>query len=414
MSLYKGAFVLSSGALVARVFGVLALPVITRMYSTDDVGTFATFVGLTAVFLPLASLSYLYGMPVPRSPRVAICLGVLSTLAVTVSALVLCTGYLIFQLVHLSTIDAEWIFFLALALWLTVVLEVVTFWALRQKRYTSIAWMQVTKGGCTEGTKIAAGLGGLGAKALLVGHIVGLIAAILVIRRSLAHELRTWLRMPSWRRNLTFAAKRYREYPRHRMPAQLLSAYGVQAPVLLTSLFFSASWAGQLSLATMVVALPVNLLGQSMSRALYSEVSELWKVRADRHKIRPLIESAVWRLAVLVAPGAIAAYFTSGILFALLFGSEWRLAGEIVSLLSVYLFFQMIAYPLLVIFNFGEGQGELLQIHLQRAILVTVIFAGLAYLKIDYLRIIGIYGVVMSAHYIAILWRIRRKLGRLG
>lgn len=62
-------------------------------------------------------------------------------------------------------------------------------------------------------------------------------------------------------------------YPVYRLPAQFLLSLSGKMPLLYFAWKFGAGMAGQVGLATTMLSIPVTLLGSSVGKAFYAEVS---------------------------------------------------------------------------------------------------------------------------------------------
>src|SRR5690606_18420157 len=109
---------------------------------------------------------------------------------------------------------------------------------------------------------------------LLVGQAVNLSGGVGALFRAFVRDFRSNVQFVSLRRLRTVGAV-YWEFPVYRLPSQFLLQLSMQAPLLFAASFYDAETTGQLGLALMAVALPVNLLGQSMSTAYQAEASKL-------------------------------------------------------------------------------------------------------------------------------------------
>jgi O-antigen/teichoic acid export membrane protein len=278
--------------------------------------------------------------------------------------------------------------------------------ALRRKSFRSIAASQIAKASVGEGAKISLGLLWAGGAGLIVGQLLGYTVGLWFLGRftnartrlyaAFRAPLRVWITM-----------KRYRGHLLYRMPAQLFASYGVQAPVLIVSAMYGPGAAGQVALAVMSLSLPVNLIGQSLNRGLYAELASIRHERRGPMAAQKAVTYVLLRAAAVGAPSAGFLWFLAEPAFVLLFGQEWRLAGQLSSAMSVYLFFQFIAYPALVILNFSGGQAAFLQIHLQRAIIGSVLLAGGALAGFEVLATVKFFAWGLALHYavtIAVIW----------
>jgi O-antigen/teichoic acid export membrane protein len=409
-ALGRGILRMTSGAMLARLIGLFSLPVLTRIYSPEDYGLLALCMAIGLMAAPAAGLGYYLAIPIPRVEKHAFQLAAISL----ISTLVLTSFCLTFFFLIFGTRDPAWTF-VALAagsfVLAVVCTEILTMLALRRKDYGSIGASQFAKAATGEGAKVSLGLLTAGATTLIAGQLLGYVAGFWWLGRlSAARQgLKAALSAPL---RLKTTMKLYRGHLLYRMPAQLFASYGVQAPVLIVSAMYAPAAVGQVSLAIMSLSLPVNLIGQSLNRALYAELASVQHERRGSEAALAAVKYVLLRAAAIGAPCAIYLWFFAEQTFVLFFGDEWRLAGQLSSALSVYLFFQFVAYPALVILNFSGGQAAFLKIHLQRAAISTGLLVGGALAGQSVLITLQLFSWGLALHYavtIAIIWFYRFK-----
>src|SRR5690606_12612029 len=84
-----GAGSIAAGSVAAQLLGIIAIPVLTRLYTPDDFGILAIYASLLAILVIIANLRYDFAIVVPRSTRAAANVAAISiATAATVSATV--------------------------------------------------------------------------------------------------------------------------------------------------------------------------------------------------------------------------------------------------------------------------------------------------------------------------------------
>ena len=158
---------LASGTAMGQLLLVLALPVLTRLYSPADYGALAVYSATLTVLLVLVSLRFEVAIPLPEDDQVAgslLALSLLSLAAVTlvVSVLVWLTGD---ALVARAKVPA-----LRPYLWLIPIglagggaFQALSYWAIRRRAFGRIARAKVSQGVGQVATQIGLGLAGAGA-----------------------------------------------------------------------------------------------------------------------------------------------------------------------------------------------------------------------------------------------------------
>lgn len=412
-NVFKGMATLALGNGLARIVGLGAIPVLTRLYSPEDFGILSIFTALLLIFTPLMTLRYELAVPLPRCDGTAMNLMALSALMIAItSALMSLTLWLAGpMLLTLSSMEAlipyRWM--LAVALFSAGLYEVLLIWAIRRRAYPAIARTQLQQSVVGSIAKVALGVLSANPLGLLIGQVLGAGAGTTRLVRTFWNDLQTYRRYVRWSR-LTLLFQHYRSFPSYRMPSQLLQIFSSQAPLLLTAAMYDARVTGQLGLALMTLALPMNLLGHTTSKAYYAEIAALGRKRPD--EIRRVTYSVIKRLLLLSLAPALVLLVVGEPLFAFAFGREWALAGELASMLALYLFFQFMHAPASHLLTVFEGQRWQLMLNIQRTVLTVGCFIAGYFLELPITTVILVYALVLSAHYLFSLFMTLRVIPR--
>ncbi len=269
-------------------------------------------------------------------------------------------------------------------------------WATRKKAYATIAKTLVTQSIIGEGIKISLGLLAFKPFGLLIGQVASQSAGT----GALIYQSRTQL--VQYARDCDFGlikhlAQHYRTYATYRLASQFLLVLSVQAPIFIVAKYYEASLTGQLGLAFMALALPVNLLGESMARAYYAEISAIG--RRNPQKVKHLTFSVIKRLLALSLPPTFVLALFGKEIFEVAFGREWSEAGIYASILALYLAFQFIQKPVSYLLYLYNGQRQLLVINAQRVILTIACFMIGGSMGATMTTVLWFYSLVMSIHY---------------
>ncbi len=404
---------LAKGAGAARLIGILSIPILTRIYSPDDYGVLAVFTSLVLVVAPLLALRYVIAIPLPRRDAVAINVVALSVLLLIAVSLVLGTLIWIAGPALLATLSMG---VLVPWLWLVVVgglcagtFEMLTLWATRRRDYTVIARSQVLQSGSAEALRVGLGLLAIRPLGLLVGQVVGHAVGACRLLTCYFWDFRRLARYVRLKR-IRAVSLRYLEFPLFRLPSQFLLIFSMQAPPLFTAAMFDAATTGQLGLAMMALLLPMNLLGYTMGRAYYAEISSLGK--ANVRDIRELTVRVSTLMVSVGLPIAAVILLFGPAIFVFVFGAKWSVAGQLASIMSPFLVFQFLASPITQVFNVVGSQKSYIWIYSRQAFLTALPFGVGAVLYLEIHAVLAVFSALLSIHYLLIFlqaWFLLRK-----
>lgn len=236
---------LASGTAIAQLLLVLAVPLLTRLYTPADYGALAVFSSALTVLVVLASLRYEAAIPLPADDEVAgsllaLTFVLLAVMAALVSLLVWLAGDEFVTMVNAPALR-PYLWLIPVGLIGAGTYQALSYWAIRRREFGRVARTKLSQGAGQVVTQVALGVAGAGVPGLLIGDVVGRVAgggglALLALReRSHARVTRS---------SLVAVAARYRRFPLLTTWAGLLNVGSLQLPSILFSAGFGAAAAG--------------------------------------------------------------------------------------------------------------------------------------------------------------------------
>ena len=397
---FQNIAVVAGGNATAKLIGIIAAPIITRLYTPEDYGIFSVFLSVIGIAGSLATLRYAVTIPIAKEERVAdniLKLCFLITLSLT---LIWFFGITLFGNFFVAQFSAEQ---LQPYLWLMPVVflgkgiyEALNNWAVRNRKFRLITRTKVSQWVSSAGVKIGFGAIGITPLGLFLGHIAQEAAGITSLFSKLIHLKPEFFKTFSWT-GIKHAAKRYRKFPLVQAWSQLLLALGAQLPVLMIGAFYGVEVVGVFGLAMGMINMPMDLIGQSVAQVYYAEISKYGKNNPE--KIYKLSVSIIKKLFWIgLIPVAILLAFGPWV-FKLVFGPEWIDAGVYARFLSILILTRFISSPITNIFNVYEKQSLQLKLNIIRVLLVFAAFYASSLFNLSALNSIGIYSILMTIYY---------------
>ncbi len=410
---FRGMATLALGAGMARLLGIAAIPLLTRIYSPAEYGVLSVFTSLVLLLAPLLTLRYVVAIPLPRRDGTAMNVLALSLVVMLVAtalvAIVLgCLGMPLLRLASMEEL-APWWWLITLGVLGTALYEAMSMWATRRKAYRVIAQTQFVQSLVGESLKVLLGLLGFKPIGLLVGQVAAQSGGVGSFLSRFHQDFRRFAARvrPSrmWR-----VARYYRGFPVYRLPSQFLLVFSAQAPLMFSATLFGIETTGQIGLALMALNLPVNLIGQSMGQAFYAEISRLKADAAET--IRQMAVAVQKRLFLVGLPIVALVFFLGQTLFKLVFGPEWTEAGHYASILSFSILLQFTSAPLVQILNVYNLQRYFLGINLMRSFALVALFLVAQRMGLGVVTFITLLSGILFCFYAAMTIFILRLVSR--
>ncbi|WP_409575148.1 lipopolysaccharide biosynthesis protein [Vibrio rotiferianus] len=202
------------------------------------------------------------------------------------------------------------------------------------------------------------------------------------------------------RKNL-FLMREFRKYPVYSVPSEALDIYTKQMPIFLMGIFSGAYAVGLFALVDRVLSKPLSIVGRAVALPFRGEAVKRYN---EQGSCRPIVLKVLLVLtAMSVVPFCIL-YFYAENLFGLVFGEEWKKAGEFAKLLVPIFFFQFITSPITFVFHIAGKQQVDFYLHIFMVIILTSCFLVGYQVYDNELLAIQLYSAAYSFIYILYIY----------
>ena len=359
----RSAGILVGGTAIAQLLMLLILPVLTRLYTPDDFSALAVYVAILGIISAAACLRLEIAIPLPHRDEDAanlLALALCSSAAVAgLSALIVA----VFQGQIISLIAqpplAHYLWLLPLGIWLSSSYAALQFWATRKKRFAIVSKTRIGQSFGGASAQVGLGLAGVTPLGLLVGQLVNSSAGIFGLAKDALKNDRTAISSISWL-NMRRTLAEYKRFPKYSTFESLANSASIQLPVIFIAAMAVGPEAGYLLLASRVLFAPMTLIGGAVSQVYISRAS-------DELRANTLGEFTVKIIGGLVKTGVGPMIFL-GILapsvFSLVFGANWKRAGDLVFLLTPWCVMQFLVGPISMALHVRNHQRTALLLQL--------------------------------------------------
>jgi O-antigen/teichoic acid export membrane protein len=386
--------------LVAGTMGgqlvVLGLsPILTRLYRPEDFGILGVFASALALLTVIATLRYELALPVADDVEVgsllALVLFVLAVSAIGTALLASTAGAELVGMLNAAVLR-PYLWLLAIGVGFAGLLQMLTYLRIRDRAYGQLARSRLIQAAATTLSQI--GLAGVGPLGLLVGYVGGRLAGLVLLVRVPSNPA------PVSVTSIAQSAARYRRFPLVTMWASLINALGLQFPNLILAAAFGPSVVGLFSLTIRVIQAPMAMLGQAVSQVFLGGLAAA--VRS--HEVAGYARSTFSILSlVALAPAGLAMLWAPDV-FSVVFGPEWRGAGDMARFLIPWIALAFVGQPLTSL-AFAMG-GQRMDLGFQVALAMGRLGAlALGVASEDHLFAIQAFAAVSAAVWLVyIIW----------
>jgi O-antigen/teichoic acid export membrane protein len=359
---WKNVMTVLAGATGAQALPLLVAPLLTRMCAPEQMGAFSVWLGVIAVTSIVATLRIdtVMVLDLGRHQQ-RLCFSVVAW-AATAVALALTLVAVATRIVGLPAVQGmSWLALLTIGIgtWLTATMQTTLAYAASHRLFGKAAKAKMMQAGTIALAQVALLYAGANGAALLTGQLIGLAAGLWAARKLLAPphpapQQRLRLKLDAEQRNYLV---RHQAFWRFSLPSSLINTLVGQLPLFMIGLRHGALAAGLFALTQRVISAPVTLVAASVLEVFKRQAVQEFQALGNCRSVY----LATFRALVLLAlfPSLLLFLFAPP-LFSLVFGTDWRPAGEFARVLAPLCFFNFIASPLsYVLFIAGKQKMEL-------------------------------------------------------
>ena len=343
---------------ISQLIGVLAAPVISRIFPPEAFGVLALFLAYGTIVGTVSCLRYDYAIMLPEDDDQAAGLLALSLTVATLVALLFAAAQWMFGDALLGATGAEGLApyfpFVPGFIWLFGVAQAFRQWLARKKRFAELATFQLLRGTATPLVTIASGLvAGSTPAGLIAGRFAGLIVMTIALVRALSRGFSGGA-IPTLRPAVLWSATlRHWRFPVLDTASVLVFNIGKEIPVFLFTLFLGEVVTGFYGLTVLVLQAPASMVLAAVGQVLFQAASAR---HAAGEAIGGLLEETLRQTMTLSLLPVMVLGACGPTLFAFVFGSRWREAGLYAALLSPWLFSFLLSNATAVLFRTLERQ----------------------------------------------------------
>lgn len=411
----RGVASLAVGAGLAQAIPVLSAPILSRLYAPPEFATFAIFVSLSNLGAIFATARYELAIILPAEEADAhaalvLALG-LALFACGIFALVGAAVHLTGHHVFGSFLSEAYAWPTLVATGLVGVQQVFFYWENRKQRYREVAVSRVTQAVTTLLVGIGAAGDRFGMNGLVLGNVLGLLAACGFLGWN-AHRLdRPFSTWPG-RARIGRVAREYRRFPTLTVPHATMDSVQSNVVLYLLDRYFGAAAVGLFSFSLRVLKTPAGLVGAAISQVFYRDAAAKFNRTGN---IVPELRSTMLVLAAVSFPAfaAIMAFAPSAAAF--IFGRSWTDAGQVITALTPWILMNFILSPVTRTPLILDRQLGWLGITTgENLLIILALFGGaaLGYALIPTLWTLSLANALYTGGMIAWLIRIARQTAR--
>ncbi len=341
----QGVTVLMGGTMLVQLVPLLALPVLSRLYSPETFAMLALVMMAASLTAPLSTGYYEQAIAHPRQPgrarmlaSIAIWLAASSTLLVV--AVLSFTWPLIMRYLT-PTASPIWLVALPFALLGGSLGNIANYWLLRAGRHARQSSIRLVHALCNAGLAIALGLAHLPYGLLYAFMLAVSLAACWGMASAYRHGFR--LQRLHGRRYALPAMHHYREFPLFGSIPATFNNLALQLPLIAITANYTLAQTGHFSVTRNLLSGSIILASACIGQVLMKHLAARMH---RREMLWPFFSKVLLGVGMLGALGGVAIYALGPWFFRLYLGAGWEDSGRILQQLAVSMPFMLLGASL--------------------------------------------------------------------
>lgn len=323
----KNIIILATGSFIAQIIAVVCSPILTRIYSPEDMGIFTYIISLTAIFMGVINARYDMSIVTEKEDTNVMPLLQLSFIVGGVVTFFSTIGLGV--AVINQGLPAIWIVYVFLILLSYAIINPLTAYNNRLKEYKVISKTYTLRKTIQNIGAIITGFFTKTGHGLILPYVIGQYLGI----NSQSKTLRT-------KKNELFSinkekvievAKLHKNQPLFSLPAQLANSMSYSLITVFVTNLFGLATVGYYAISVKLLGLPLALIGGNISKVFVERASVEYKQTGGYKKA---FNQTFWILLSISIPMVIILYIVSPALCEWFLGKGWGVSGEYIRILA--------------------------------------------------------------------------------
>lgn len=329
----KSIFQLAAGSIIAQIVTIACSPIVTRLFSVEDMGLYALILTISSIFGSVINGKYDYAIVSADDERDIYPLIGLSMIVTLVLSLIIGVGftfYLFFNPFIWEKLGI-WVYLSIILLITNGVANVLVSYNNRMKEYKIISQVYVQRTFIQNALLVLSGFFSFGAIGMLMSQLIGSLFGLKTQSKSLVLDPRADFKTIFNLKEIKYSMKKYIDFPLYSLPANLVNNMSYSLLNFFISGLFGLKVLGFYSMTYRILGLPLSLISVNVSKVFFREAAEEIK---ETGGFSNSLKKSVLLLLPMAIPMFLILYFGGPILFSIFFGAEWYVAGEYAKILA--------------------------------------------------------------------------------
>ncbi len=333
--LIKNSATLLSANAISQGIAFAVLPVIARLYSPDELGILALFLGIEGLLSVIANGKYESAIVLSKSKSMAantfnLCFLINAVFSLLILIVLLLGSHQILSILHYESLEGV-IYYLPFFVFIVAFAQASIYWFNYNKRFALTARYTLWQGLINNGLKVGSGF----LKAGLMGLVWANLTSHFISILSCFTRKETWRQLFHFnKKEILAAASEHRKFPLYTLPHTFINMVSGNLPILILSGYFGMAEIGLFSMGITIGFRPINLLSSSLDQVISQSMAE----RVNKQEpIWTILIQSIKKILLVVTPFFILAFFLAPLVLRYFLGERWEQSALYIQIMIPWL-----------------------------------------------------------------------------
>lgn len=332
------------GTLGAQLITIGVTFMLVRLYSPAEMGAFSVWLSFATIFSVVVTGRYELAFFSTAEPAefhavLKLVLQLILLISTVVAVFAVLAGW-VWDVVP-SVVGNYWFALALVSLGLganKLLVSLLTY----QQSFNRLGIARISLAACIAIAQVSAAYLAGGVSGLIYGQLIGVVAATALAGLWVGKPLIVACTATPWS-SVRQVAKRFINFPRFSLPADLINTVASQIPMVLLAAKFGGETAGWFALTLKMMGAPISLLAVSVLDVFKEQAARDYR---ETGSCRAIFIKTFKLLAVLALPPFIAFWFVGEWTFGFIFGDAWAESGRYAVLMIPLFYMRFVVSPL--------------------------------------------------------------------
>ncbi|WP_436515259.1 oligosaccharide flippase family protein [Ekhidna sp. To15] len=321
-----------SSKVISQIISLIFTPILARVFLPEEYGYLTIFMLFVNIFISLGSLGYQEALAIAKEKKEFYKLFWLALFLFTIISIpYLFTFRWIIGYLDAVVISGNLVFVIWIGLMIFSIATLVNKWSVLENDFKIQAKNGLIGTIISKITSLILGLKGI-SLGLVFGEIsLNVVMFTAYLRKYLVKE-RIILFQAMSLKNLVEVARKYSTYVTYYPLLNLIQRLSAQVILIAIISFYDVSALGNYSMAIGLVAIPINLLANSLYPVFLQKFNSM-----ERNELTQFLEKTTRLVLLSLTIPAVLSLLITPSLLPIILGENWELSGKIAAILSIYI-----------------------------------------------------------------------------